>query len=180
MFALQDPALRLALLGHVTSGMGATRAQKIEESGVLAAQRRALRQLSAAELCELAAMRGVTIDVVLDSESLTRGLRALRAAQTQRAIETYFIQHGASTRLIRQLFKIRRSVTLARRRELAAARPMGRVALPNHATRDKIHQVWHALGASAPLARYYALHQAFPHCAIAALETVIREFEQGP
>ena len=36
---------------------------------------------------------------------------------------------------------------------------------------------WRAIGEPAPRARYYQLHQAFPHLPIAVLEVVIRDFE---
>ena len=94
-----------------------------------------------------------------------------------KALETYFIRHGASTHLMSALFKVRRKLTLKRRRDFDARRPAGRVRLPDYATRERIYQAWRAIADPTPRVRYYRLHQEFQHIPIAVLEAVIREFE---
>jgi len=95
-----------------------------------------------------------------------------------KALEAYFIRHGASTRLMSALFKIRRKLTLKFRRELGVCRPSGRVPLPDYVTRERIYRVWRSIADPAPRVRYYQLHQAFLHLPIAVLEVVIRDFEE--
>ena len=138
-----------------------------------------LRQLSALDLSRLAAMRTLTIGVIFDGTALTAGLRAVTLVNEAKALETYFIRHGASTRLMSALFKIRRKLTLKRRRDIGARRPAGRVRLPNYATRERIYQAWRVIADPACRVRYYRLHQEFPHIPIAVLEAVVREFEAG-
>ncbi|HNF78163.1 MAG TPA: STY4526/YPO1902 family pathogenicity island replication protein, partial [Thauera aminoaromatica] len=94
-----------------------------------------------------------------------------------KALETYFIRHGASTHLMSALFKLRRKLTLKRRRDIGARRPAGRVPLPDYATRERIYQAWRAIADPSPRVRYYRLHQEFQHIPIAVLEAVVREFE---
>jgi hypothetical protein len=93
-----------------------------------------------------------------DQEFLARGNEAM-------ALETYFIRHGASTHLMSALFKVRRKLTLKRRRDFDARRPAGRVRLPDYATRERVYQAWRAnadptITASAPQAN--ALHMSPP------------------
>jgi hypothetical protein len=115
--------------------------------------------------------------VAVDGDALQAGLRIVSLVNEAHALQTYFIRHGASTALIARLFKVRRKLTLRLRRELGVRRPSGRVALPDHATRERIYLAWRAIGEPAPRARYYQLHQAFPRLPIAVLEVVIRDFE---
>jgi hypothetical protein len=75
------------------------------------------------------------------------------------------------------LFKLRRKVTLKRRRDYGAWRPSGRIALPDPGTREQIYRVWYGLDDPDPRARYYRLHQAFPRHSLAVLEAIVREFE---
>jgi len=96
-----------------------------------------------------------------------------------KALETYFIRNGASTHLMSTLFKVRRKLTLARRRGCGAWRPAGRLRLPDYATRERIYLAWRAITDPGARIRYYRLHQEFASLPIAVLEAVIREFEAG-
>jgi hypothetical protein len=51
------------------------------------------------------------------------------------------------------------------------------VALPDHATRERIYLAWRAIGDPSPRTRYFQLHQVFPQLPIAVLEVVVRDFE---
>jgi hypothetical protein len=94
-----------------------------------------------------------------------------------KALEAYFIRHGASTQLMSALFKLRRKLTLEARAEISTRAGLpGRVPLPDYATRERIYQAWRAIGDPAPRVRYYRLHQAFTHLPIAVLEAVVRRF----
>jgi hypothetical protein len=75
------------------------------------------------------------------------------------------------------LFKIRRKVTLRRRRDCGAWRRSGRFALPDAALRERIYRAWMAIEDPEPRVRYYRLHQLFPKLSLAALEAVARSFE---
>ncbi len=183
MLTLHDPQLRFVLLNHVTVRLAEAPHDELRAAGIENAELTLLRQLSAVDLSRLAAMRCLTIGVAFDGSALKAGLRAVALVNEAKALETYFIRNGASTRLMSTLFKIRRKLTLRRRREIGARRPAGRVRLPDYATRERICHAWRAIADSADPAdpalriRYYRLHQEFPHIAIAALEAVIREFE---
>ncbi len=178
MLPLHDPQVRLVLLNHVTTRLAQARPEELDAAGIANEQLEGLRQLSALDLSRLASMRGLVIGVALDGAALQAGLRTVALVNEAKALEAYFIRHGASTQLMSLLFKIRRKLTLKLRRELGVTRPCGRVSLPDYATRERIHRVWRSITDPAPRVRYYQLHQAFTHLSIAVLEVVIRNFEE--
>ncbi len=166
------------MLNHVTTRLAEARPDELDAVGIGNEQLDRLRQLSALDLNRLAAMRTLTIGISLDGEALQAGLRTVALVKEAKALEVYFIRHGASTRLMSALFKIRRKLTLKFRRELGVCRPSGRVPLPDYATRERIYRVWRSIADPAPRIRYFQLHQAFLHLPIAVLEVVIRDFEE--
>lgn len=177
MLPLLDTQVRFVLLNHVAVRLADAGPREVSAAGLADEQLATLRRLSAADLNRLASMRSLTIGVALDGEALQAGLRTVALVNEAKALEAYFIRNGASTALMSRLFKLRRKLTLRLRRELNAHRPAGRVALPDYAVRERIYLAWRAIADSAPRARYYQLHQAFPHLPIAVLEVVIRDFE---
>ena len=177
MFALQDAQVRLVLLNHVAVRLGDAAPDELQAAGLENELLAHLRQLSAVDLSRLAAMRSLTICVAFDGAALKAGLRAVALGNEAKALETYFIRHGASTQLMSALFKVRRKLTLKRRRDLGARRPAGRARLPDYATRERIYRAWRAVADPAPRIRYYRLHQEFPNIPIAVLEAIVRKFE---
>ena len=177
MLRLHDVQVRLVLLNHVTVRLAEGEEEELNAAGIENEQLSHLRQLSALDLSRLAAMRSLTIGIAFDTAELKAGLRAVALANEAKALETYFIRHGASTQLMSALFKMRRKLTLKRRRDVGARRPAGRVRLPAYPLRERIYRAWRDIPDPIPRVRYYRLHQAFPQLPIAVLETVIRAFE---
>jgi len=178
MLPVVDTQLRLVLLSHVAVRLGEVTPAEIRAAGVDLQNLARLRELAAADLGDLAAMREPRIAVAIDSHGLRAALRVLGEARDTRALETYFIQQGASWRMMRALFKMRRNRTLQRRRELGVWHSSGRVRLPGAATRERIHRAWRAIDEPTLRARYYRLHQRFPDFTFAVLAAVIAQFEE--
>ena len=179
MLPLHDTQVRLVLLNHVTLRLTDARPDELDAVGIANEQLDRLRQLSALDLNRLAAMRTLTIGIALDGEALQAGLRTVALVKEAKALEAYFIRHGASWQMMSALFKIRRKVTLRRRRDCGAWRPSGRFQLPDTALRERIYRAWHAIEDPDPRVRYYRLHQAFPKLTLAVLEAVACEFEEA-
>jgi hypothetical protein len=177
MLPLHDTQVRLVLLNHVTLRLTDALPAELNAAGIANEQLDRLCQMSALDLNRLAAMRTLTIGITLDGEALQDGLRTVALVKEAKALEAYFIRHGASTQLMCALFKIRRKLTLKFRRDFGARRPSGRAPLPDCATRERICQMWRNISNPAPRIRYYQLHQAFEYLPIAVLERVIRDFE---
>ena len=177
MLTLLDAQVRLVLLNHVAVRLAEAEPTELNAAGIDTEQLVRLQQLSALDLNRLAAMRDLTIGIAFDATGLNAGLRAVALVNEAKALEAYFIRNGASWQMMSALFKIRRKVTLKRRRDCGAWRPSGRLSLPDYATRERIFRAWFAIEDPNPRVRYYRLHQTFPQRSIAVLEAVVREFE---
>jgi hypothetical protein len=177
MLLLLDSQVRLVLLNHVAVRLAEGEPTALHAAGIDTEQIARLRKLSALDLNRLAAMRDFGIGVAFDAPGLKAGLRAVALANEVKTMEAYFISNGASCRMMSEFFKIRRKVTLNRRRNCGAVRPSGRVPLPDCETREHIYRAWLNLKEIIPRERYYRLHQAFPHFAIAILEASVQEGE---
>lgn len=177
MLPLLDTQVRLVLLSHIAVRLSEGDPAELSSSGIETDQLTRLRELSAIDLNRLAGMRELMIAVRFDSGALKAGLRAVTLVNEAKALETYFIRNGASWQMMSALFKIRRKVTLKRRRDCGAWRQSGRIRLPRPAMRERIFRAWLAIKDPAPRARYFDLHHIFPSFSIAVLEAVVREFE---
>jgi hypothetical protein len=177
MLPLFDPQVRLVLLSHVAVRLAEAEPAALHAAGIEIEQLAHLRQLSALDLNRLAAMRDLTIGVAFDAAGLSAGLRAVAIVNEAKALEAYFIRHGASWQMMSALFKIRRKLTLKRRREYGAWRRSGRIPLPVLATRERIFRAWLAIDDPSLRDRFFRLHQLFPQFPIAVLEAVLRDFE---
>jgi hypothetical protein len=177
MLPLLDAQVRLVLLNHVTVSLAGAEQGDLEAAGIEPEQLARLSQLSPLDLNRLAAMRSLTIGVAFDAGALKAGLRAVALANEAKALETYFIRHGASCQMMSVLFKLRRKLTLKRRRECGAWRRSGRMQLPDYGTRERIYRAWLRIEEPSLRLRYFRLHQAFEQRPIAVLEAVVREFE---
>ena len=180
MLPICDPQLRLGLLHHIVVRLAEHDEETLRAAGIEPDELARLRALSALDLSRLAGMRALVIGVALGGGGLKAGLRAVALANEAKALETYFIRHGASWQMMKTLFKVRHKLTLERRRELGAWRPPGRVHLPDVTTRERIGRAWLKISDSNPRARYLRLHQAFPQLPIAVLAAVVAQFEERP
>ena len=178
MLPVVDTHVRFMLLNHIAVRLNGSDATELRAAGIETEQLEHLRGLSAADLHRLATMREPIIAVTVDSHRLNAGLRALARANEAKALESYFIRHGASWTMMRRLFKVRHKLTLSRRREYGIRRPPGRTPLPDIATRERVWRVWVAINESDPRARYYQLHQTFCGLSLDVLASVISEFEK--
>jgi len=177
MLPLFDAQVRLVLLGHLAlrAGQGAT--AELRAAGIQGDQLARLRELSALDLVHLATTRDLPIGVAFDFAPLEVALRAIRRVNDAKALEAYFICHGASWKMMRVLFKLSRIATYKRRHEYGVRRPSGRVRLPDPAEGERIFRAWLAIRDRNPRVCYYQLHQAFPTSDIATLELVVTSFE---
>jgi len=177
MLPLLDAQVRLVLLNHVAVRLSEGDAAELRSSGIETDQLTRLRELSPIDLNRLAGMRELMIAVRFDSGTLKAGLRAVTLVNEAKALEAYFIRNGASWQMMSALFKIRRKVTLKRRRDCGAWRPSGRIRLPNPVMRERIFRAWLAINAPSLRDQYFELHHIFPNFSLAVLEAVVREFE---
>lgn len=177
MLPVLDTQVRLVLLSHVLATLVARPAGEVAQAGLNSDQLMRLRKLSAQDLGRMAAMRHVRIGVELDARSLNAALRSIALLHEVRALEDYFIRHGASCRLMRALFKIRQRVTLQRRIEMGVRRQGGRTPILDRVLGAAVYRTWRLTDGDTARARYYRLHQSFPDLSMAVLEATLRKLE---
>jgi hypothetical protein len=177
MLPVLDPQVRTVLLHHVALRASQISAEEVQAAGLDAKRLRALRRLSVHELERLASMRTLPIGVVLDVNALDGALRAIALGDQARALESHFVLHGASCRLMTALFRLPRKATHRMRQQLGVIHPAGRPTLPDPVERERIVRCWTSLEHLEARQRYQRLHQAFVNHPIAVLEAVIRRSE---
>jgi len=175
MFALEDPQIRLAVIGTLSVEAERLGPKGLNLPGLSAEKIERLGRLTASEIRVLATHRGLPIKVVVDGYQLAETLGAVARNRQLRDLETYFVQHGASCSLMHRLFSMSRKMTHRRRSELGTSIPAGRYHLPRPRTREQICIAWDKLPPEPLSKRYFRLHQLFPEFSIAALEATVNE-----
>jgi hypothetical protein len=137
---------------------------------------RRLAQLSLAEIHDLAERGTFKVVVSYEGAQLAWSLRAAAHRRSEQALLEYFMRHGASRALLRELFTLSRARIGAMRRTLRLAPLQGRPNLPPVREREAVVAAWASFAGSPDRrTRYHALHRAFPRYSIAALDAVLRE-----
>jgi hypothetical protein len=178
--AVLDRQLRFLLLTHIASRIVVGASLPGDWPGLSREDIRRLGELSAQELLWLAATRDLRIDVEVDAQALLRALKIMPLIEEAEWLKSYFLDHGASWQIMRDLFKIRRKLVHRRRREVGAWCPPGRLRLPDDATREQIWLAWETIEETDLRLRYYRLHQRFPDLLIRVLEEVLRDAQVRP
>lgn len=173
MLPLLDHQLRVSMLNQIVARMADAELDALHVGGVDVGRLTRLRDLSAVDMSRLAAVRSLVIQVDLDLDSLDAALRIVSVMSHARALEAYFIRHGASWQQMTRLFKLPRKDTLRRRRIAGVKRIGGRFPMPDAITRDQIVHAWEKLNTADPRLRYYELHQRFLTVSLATLEAVL-------
>lgn len=178
MWCVDDVQLRLVLLQHAAERFSPDNPRAVRGPAPDATLLARLQQLTALEMSTLAAMRQPLVRIELDEKGLQSGLRLLEGVIQAKAMETYFIRHGASRRMMHVLFSVSYSVTYRRRRAYGVPAPKSRFSLPAIELCERIWRTWHGLS-TAPLRHaYYQLHLTYPQFSIALLEAVVKEESQ--
>ena len=174
MVPLVDSHIRFVLLSHLAFRMSDQELERARLGEGETERIVRLRELSVLDIGRLSGMQSVGLSLVLDGGSLEEGIRALAHVSERRALEAYFLRHGASWRLMANLFKVPRRDTLLRRRVNGARRRPGRFRLPDADLRERIHLVWLSHMGCELRERYWRLHQHFPQLSFSELEAVLR------
>lgn len=180
MLSIIEPQIRLMLLHHLAASLSDEDLDRIRLRGEACASLARLRELTAGELARIAAMRAVRIEIDVDAVRLADALRVVAMLGEKRAMEEYFIRHGATWQLMTKLFKVKRHDTLRRRRIVGSARLRGRTVLPDRLVREQICQCWRNSQETDPRASFLQLHLRFPSVSMSALEAVLRSVGAWP
>jgi Protein of unknown function (DUF2857) len=138
-----------------------------------------LRKLRVDDVLRLSKMPHLTIGLTIDPHGLVHAMETLQKLSSEEILLEYFISHGASIPMLRQLFHVDHKVVDFYRSVIGPKRNGGRAHLPNSNVRDAIHASWTRSVQEKDLRRrYQSLHQGFIDFPLDALYAVINEFEE--
>lgn len=179
-WSIESPSAQLLLVALLvgvadTPGGGLAAAPANRLASVRLLQR--LKGLPLAALERAAATGSLELVVRLDSDRVAWSVHAASRTREQEALLEYFVRHGASRTLLRELFGASRHRVAEIRRAQRARPTQGRPKLPSRKEREAIEATWLRLeSATADLrSRYRELHRAFPSHGFAVLAAVVRE-----
>lgn len=172
--AISDPALKRALLQHLLEQ------EQTSIPGDLVTFPDELRTRPLQDFLALTNARTLRVSIFLGG--VASSLQHLEAQNDQEALLQYFVNNGASRKMLQRFFSISMEQT-ARLCRAAGNIGVGRAKMPAESERDRIHAAWHDLQDSMAIAplreRMYALHQQFSSHQIRVLEAVLNEFEDA-
>lgn len=175
MSTLSDPGLIFAVLRVIATWLTLEQVRHPRHDTAYPAELAELRALSVQDLHKLAAMRPAVAAVQIDPNALRWGLGVLGDARRGVRLRDQFICKGASTVLMRRLFKLDERATRRLRRQFQVPARPGRPRLPDKRVRDAMQALWHGLEEPDPRERYLVLNARFPQWSLDTLHLVIRE-----
>lgn len=182
---LKDPAARLFVLSRLIAALEEFDGNHFEElaaAGLSPVFAERLRGLAFTDAARLVRSPHFKVGIVVDWASGEVALEREAALRAEQAMFERFVRYGASTSLLRRLFKAQawRVRKFADLLEDSHRRRPGNVALPDTGTREDIGLAWHELTALYPddlRRRYLALHERFPGIPLTALEKVVQRVQ---
>ena len=117
----------------------------LKQASTSVAALRRLREMTADDLAHLVRAGFPKVNVTLDNGSIDHGLRMIRDRRDRDSRLDHFISHGATTALLRQLFRLPVAEIKARRAALLGEHRQRRPQMPPPRERDAIHAAWWAL-----------------------------------
>ena len=136
-----------------------------------------LKRLSLVELKRAAAAGSLELIVRLDADRVAWSAQAAARGQEEQALLKYFVRHGATRTLLRELFGASRQRVAEVRQAQRIRSAQGRPKLPARKVREAIEAAWARLARATTdtRARFHELHREFPQYSFAALDAVVRE-----
>jgi uncharacterized protein DUF2857 len=184
MIVIRDQQLRLLVLAHLIRQLKADGENAAPApEGFTPQQVADLQALSSSELVQLSEMTEPRVAIQIDAGSLDHGLRQVDYLNKRSRQLEHFIRHGATSNMLTKLFKISSADVTLKRRLFAGTSPLlRRPAMPAHAVREQIQQLWFRIrkGKEREPVRaedYEELHHEYPQCTYATLWAVVHEFD---
>ena len=152
--------------------------QSLIDQGISLSTLDSLRSMPASEIARLIALRPKIFSVVSSPGEVENSLRLLEYQKTQNERLAYFIQHGASSRMIFRVLKVSKEVYDSFKAVLCPQGKPGRPALPSPKQREEILSDYFDFikktdDISAAWIELHGKHSGF---SLAALYNVVNEF----
>lgn len=178
-WSIASPSAQLLLVTLLVGAEAPAEALAVSQAHHAAGARliERLKRLSLAELERAAATGSLQLVVRLDADRVAWSAQAAARGQEEQALLKYFVRHGATRTLLRELFGVSRQRVAEIRRAQRLRSAQGRPKLPPRKVRDAIEAAWTRLARAFKdtRSRLHELHREFPQYSFAALDAVVRE-----
>lgn len=182
MLQIKDPLIKRLLLEQIVEEIDGGGIDGLLRAGFSAEFLDSMRHRSARDLIRIAALP-INLHVRFEEDSVASFLSRLDSSRKSAKMCEYFIRHGASVRMMCDLFRLSAEDVRALRAQLLDAEDATRGRMPPARERDRIHESWHALKTAHPKASFrdqvYRLHQQFHGLQIDALCRTLNEFDEN-
>lgn len=175
-----DPALKQAILAHMIEKIDSGRLDELLAAGVHPSFLDDLRHRQARDVGHAARQAICRVEVCIDPKQVKTCFDRIDQNRRDEQIKEHLVRHGASSTLLRILFKLSKATVNELRQTLGLEQDTlaGRPRMPEESVRDQIHGVWHQIQKSTPHAslreQFFQLHQQFsvlhPNVVWAAVE----------
>lgn len=143
----------------------------LQDCGFDARQIERLKRLSVSELGKLAGFP--IFAVACDGTAIDRALKLAEVRQADAELQAEFLRRGATSPLMRELFRIDRNRVTQMRVALGIKLPKGRPVLPPEKIQGQVWLAWHASQDMEPRRRWLALADQFPELGLGTLFHVV-------
>ena len=181
MLEVTNPLLKRLILEHIIEQIDGGGITELLQAGFSAEFLDELRGRSARDLIRLSEFDALAFRVSLPEPLVGQFLARVDVSRHSAERCEYFVRHGASVRMVCDLFRMSAAdVRTLRGQLLDPEMRAGRQGMPCDEVRDRIHERWHELIRVQPdiplRERIYRLHQSFPDLSIDALSRTLNEF----
>ena len=184
MFNIMNSTIKRMVLEHLVEQVDSGGVDSLLASGLSPELIDDLRVRPTRDFFHAAQVEGFAIKVTFDPKQLMSCLYMRDRARRDEMLKEYFVRHGASIMLLRNLFTLSKQELQRLRIELDLTEKAtnGRPRLPPTSIRDHIHNEWHAICHTfkdePERERLWRLHQKFPAYSIASIHRCTDEFKE--
>jgi hypothetical protein len=132
-----------------------------------------LRQLSVADLDSIIKLGKGAISFTVDGAALNHAVRTNLSIERDQSIIQYFLEHGATIKMMDHLFKLTREEVEQYRDAWGFKVRQGKPPQITSKQQDSILANWRSITATTERDRYHQLHRQFPNTSLASLFTLI-------
>lgn len=182
MIALTNTVIKRLILEQIVEMIDTGGIDELLQAGFSAEFLDLVRHRPARDLIKLAEFPHLDIRIRINEHTITSFLHQLDQMRRDAVLREYFVVHGASVRLICDLFKVTAEEARALRAQLLPPEALsGRERMLPDDVRDAIYRRWREITTTLPVVtpreRLYQLHQSFPQLRIDTLCRLLNEFE---
>lgn len=180
---ITDPSLKQAILAHFIDQIDHGGMDKLLAAGVHPSFIDEIRTRPTRDLGYAARHAEVRIEASIDAGRIMGCFMRIDDSRKAETLKEYFINHGASANLLREMFHVSKAEVFSLRQVLnSKSKGHGRTKLPPESIRDAIYSTWSSIKSEfvneQAREQLYRLHQQFKAYNLSQLWASIDEYNK--